>query len=58
MVLVRDRRAEQRHDPIAHHLVHGAFVAVNRLHHYFEHGVQELAGLLRDRGRRATPLSP
>jgi hypothetical protein len=32
MVLVGYRRAEQRHDPVAHHLVHGALVAVDRFH--------------------------
>ena len=46
VILLRERRAEQRHDPIAHHLVHGALVAVDRLHHVFEHGVEELPGLL------------
>ncbi len=46
MVLVGHRRAEQRHDPIAHHLVDGALVAVDRLHHPLEDGVQELPGLL------------
>jgi hypothetical protein len=46
MVLVRDGRAEERHDPVAHHLVHGSLVAVDRLHHAFEHRVEELARLL------------
>ena len=46
VVLVRQRRAEQRHDPVAHHLVDGALVAVDGLHHVLEHGVEELAGLL------------
>ena len=43
---MRDRRAKQRHDAIAHHLVDGALVAVHGLHHAFEHRVEELAGLL------------
>jgi hypothetical protein len=46
MVLVSQRRAEQRHDPVTHHLVHRTLVAVNSLHHQFEHGVQDLAGFL------------
>jgi hypothetical protein len=46
MVLVGDGRPEQGHDPVAHHLVHGPLVAVDRLHHALEHGVEELACLL------------
>jgi hypothetical protein len=45
VVLMGERRAEERHDPVAHHLVDGALVAVDRLHHVFEHGVEELARL-------------
>jgi hypothetical protein len=40
------RRAEQRHDPVAHDLVDRALVAVDGLHHPLEHRVQELGGLL------------
>ena len=47
VVLVGERRAEQRHDAVAHHLVDGALVAVHRLHHAFEHRIEELARLLR-----------
>ena len=47
VILVGERRAEERHDPVAHHLVDGALVAVDRLHHPLEHGVEELARLLR-----------
>ena len=46
MVLVGERRAEERHDPVAHHLVDGALVAVDRLHHALEHRVEDLARLL------------
>ena len=46
MVLVGDRRAEQRHDPVAHHLVDGALVAVDGLHHPLEDRVEELPRLL------------
>ena len=46
MVLVGERGAEQRHDAVAHHLVDGALVAVDGLHHALEDRVEELAGLL------------
>ena len=46
MVLVGERRAEQRHDAVAHDLVHGALVAVHRLHHALEHRIEERARLL------------
>ena len=46
VVLVGERRAEQRHDPIAHDLVDGALVAVHGLHHPFQHGIEQLARLL------------
>ena len=42
MILMRERRAEQRHDPVAHNPMHGALVAVHRLNHALEHGVEEL----------------
>ena len=47
VVLMGQRRTEQRHDAVAHHLVHGALVAVDSFHHAFEHRVEELPGLLR-----------
>ena len=46
VILVGDRRAEQRHDPVAHDLVDRALVAVDGLHHALEDGIEELAGLL------------
>jgi len=46
VVLVRERRAENRHDAVAHHLVHRALVPVNRIHHRFEHRIEQLAGVL------------
>ena len=46
MILVRERRAEERHDPVAHDLVDGALVPVDRLHHVLEDRVEELARLL------------
>jgi hypothetical protein len=47
MVLMGNGCPKQRHDAIAHHLVHGAFVAVHRLYHPFEDRVQQLPGLFR-----------
>ena len=46
VILVSQRGPEERHDPVAHHLVHRALVAVDRLHHALEHGVEQLARLL------------
>jgi hypothetical protein len=46
VILMRDRRAEQRHDPIAHDLVHRALVPVHGFHHQLEHGVEDLPRLL------------
>jgi hypothetical protein len=46
VVLVGHGSAEQRHDPVAHHLVDRALEAVNRLHHVFEDGIEDLARLL------------
>jgi hypothetical protein len=47
VILVGEGGAEEGHDPVAHHLVHGALVAVDGLHHPFEHRIQKLSGLLR-----------
>jgi hypothetical protein len=41
--LVRDRRAEQRHDAVAHHLVDRALVVMHRLDHPLEHAVEQPA---------------
>ena len=46
MVIMGKRRAEQRHDAVAHHLIHGAFVAVHGLHHPFEDRIKEALRLL------------
>ena len=46
VILVGQGRAEERHDPVAHHLVDRALIAMDRLHHPFEHWVEELARLL------------
>ena len=46
VVLVRQRRAEEGHDAIAHHLVHRPLVAVDGRHHVLDDGIEELARLL------------
>ena len=46
VVLVGERRAEERHDPVAHDLVDRALVAVDGLHHPLEDGIEELPRLL------------
>ena len=46
MILVGERRTEQRHDAVAHHLVDRALVVMDRLHHAFEHRIEDLARLL------------
>ena len=45
MVLVGERRAEQRHDAVTHHLIDGALVAVDGLHHPFEHRIENPSSL-------------
>ena len=47
MILVRQRRTEQRHQAVAHDGVHGAFVAMHGLDHALEHRVEQLLHLLR-----------
>jgi hypothetical protein len=46
VILVGKRRPEQRHDPVAHDLVDGALVPVDRLHHPLEDRVEELPRVL------------
>jgi hypothetical protein len=46
VVFVGHRRAEERHDPVPHDLVHGPLVAVDGLHHPLEDGVEQGPGLL------------
>jgi hypothetical protein len=42
VILVRQRRPEQRHDAITHHLIDGALVAVDGFHHQLEDGIEDL----------------
>ena len=46
MIFMGNRRPKQRHNAIAHDLVHGPFVAVHGRHHALQHRVEELARLL------------
>ena len=50
MVLMSQRRAEQRHDAVAQHLIHRALVVMDRVHHVLDHRVEEPAGPPRDPG--------
>ena len=47
MIFMGNRRPEQGHNPIAHDLIHGAFIAMHGSHHALQHRVDELPGLLR-----------
>jgi hypothetical protein len=47
VVLVRDRRAEQRHDAVAQDPVDGALVTMDATHHHGQRGIQEPPGVLR-----------
>ena len=47
VVLVGERRAEQRHDAVPEDLVHRPFVAVHRLHHDVQRRVEQGARLFR-----------
>src|SRR5262245_21232197 len=46
MILMRQRCPEEGHDAVAHDLIHRALKAVHRLHHAFEHGIEDLPRLL------------
>ena len=48
MILVRNRRPKQCHNPVAHDLVDRALVPVHGLHHAFEHRIEDLPSLLGD----------
>ena len=47
MILMRDRSAEQREDAIPGRLRHIALVAMHRVHHQLERGIDQAARLLR-----------
>ena len=47
MILMGEGGAEEGHDAVAHHLIDGAFVAVDCLHHPLQDRVEDLASLLR-----------
>jgi hypothetical protein len=46
VIFMGERRPEQGHDPVAHHLVHGPFIAMDRIQHALQHRVEHLPGLL------------
>jgi hypothetical protein len=46
MVLMGERRPEQRHDAIAHDLVHRVLIAVHGSHEALQDRIEELARLL------------
>ena len=46
MIFMSQRRAEQRHDPIAHDLIDCSFIAVHCLHHVFEDWVEKFPRFL------------
>ena len=45
VVFMGDRRPKQRHDPIAHDLIDGAFIAVHGRHHVLQDGVENRPGV-------------
>ena len=47
MVFMGQGRPKEGHYAVAHHLVDGALIAMHRGHHAFQHGIKQLAGLLR-----------
>ena len=47
VVFMRQWGPEQRHDPVPEYLVHGAFVAVDRVHHGMQGGIEQLLSRLR-----------
>ena len=45
VILVGERGAEERHDPVTHHLIHGALVVMNGVHHALENRIENFARL-------------
>jgi hypothetical protein len=45
VVLMGERRTKESHDAVAHHLVDGALVAMNCVHHQLQHRIKELSRL-------------
>ena len=46
VILVSERRVEERHDAVAHHLVDRTLEMMDRLHHQLDNRVEKLAGIL------------
>jgi hypothetical protein len=45
VILVRERRAEKRHDAIPHHLVDGSLVIMDGVHHELDDRIEYIARL-------------
>ena len=58
VVLMRDRRAEQRHDAVAQDPVDRTLVAVDAVHHHAERRIQNAAGRPPDRRARSARANP
>src|SRR4051794_29320758 len=58
VILVRQWRPEERHNPVPRYLVHSAFIAMHRLHHVLEDRVEELPTLLGIAVRQQLHRSP
>ena len=46
VILMGERRTEERHDPVAHNPVHRAFITMDGLDHAFDHRVEKLLSVL------------
>ena len=46
VIFMGERRAEEGHDAVARHLIHGALVVVDGVHHQREDGIEDRARLL------------
>jgi hypothetical protein len=44
VILMGNRGSKEGHNPVTQYLVHGALIAVHRIHHGMQGGVQELLG--------------
>jgi hypothetical protein len=47
VVFVGEGSAEERHDAVAHHLVHRALIVMDGLHHAIQHRIEDSSRLLR-----------
>ena len=47
MIFMRQRRTEERHDPVAHDLIHCSLITMHSFHHVFEHWIKQFARFFR-----------